>query len=87
MPEKLEKELRFLRDRDAAFAFTGYEFADGQGRGTGKVVHVPETSGNGLRQMPLRVIDRYDDADQLIHSSPLFFPYPHVPAQNSAKTI
>lgn len=43
VPEKLEKELRFLRDRDAAFAFTGYEFADGQGRGTGKVVHVPET--------------------------------------------
>ena len=43
VPEKLEKELRFLRARNAAFVFTGYEFADGQGRGTGKVVHVPET--------------------------------------------
>lgn len=43
MPEKLEKELRFLREKNAAFVFTGYEFADEQGRGTGKVVHVPET--------------------------------------------
>lgn len=43
VPEKLEKELRFMQEKGAAFAFTGYEFADGQGRGTGKVVHVPET--------------------------------------------
>ena len=43
VPRKLEKELRFMEERGAAFAFTGYEFADEQGRGTGKVVHVPET--------------------------------------------
>ena len=43
VPEKLERELRFLQEKDAAFVFTGYEFADHQGRGTGKVVHVPET--------------------------------------------
>lgn len=42
-PEKLELELAFMREKDAAFVFTGYEFADEQGRGTGKVVHVPET--------------------------------------------
>ncbi len=41
-PEKLERELAFIRSREAAFAFTGYEFADETGRGTGKVVHVPE---------------------------------------------
>lgn len=41
--EKLEQELRFLREKDAAFVFTGYEFADELGCGTGKVVHVPET--------------------------------------------
>lgn len=40
--EKLEKELCFLQEKDAAFVFTGYEFADELGRGTGKVVHVPE---------------------------------------------
>lgn len=43
MPEKLEKELAFMREREAAFAFTGYEFANEQGVGTGKVVKVPAT--------------------------------------------
>ena len=43
VPEKLERELAFMKERDAAFVFTGYEFADEQGRGTGKVVHVPHT--------------------------------------------
>lgn len=42
-PEKLEKELRFMDEKDAAFAFTGYEFADELGMGTGKIVRVPET--------------------------------------------
>lgn len=42
-PEKLERELRFMREKEAAFVFTGYEFADEQGRGTGKVVRVPKT--------------------------------------------
>ena len=43
VPEKLERELHFLKEKDAAFVFTGYEFADQQGKGTGKVVHVPDT--------------------------------------------
>lgn len=42
-PDKLEKELAFMEEKQAAFAFTGYEFADEQGRGTGKVVRVPAT--------------------------------------------
>lgn len=42
MPEKLEHELAFLKEKSAAFVFTGYEFADEQGRGTGKVVRVPQ---------------------------------------------
>lgn len=42
-PDKLERELHFMQEKNAAFVFTGYEFADEQGRGTGKVVHVPET--------------------------------------------
>ena len=43
MPEKLERELAFMKEKDAAFVFTGYEFADENGVGTGKVVRVPET--------------------------------------------
>ena len=43
IPEKLEKELAFMKEKNASFVFTGYEFADESGRGLGKVVHVPET--------------------------------------------
>ncbi len=40
---KLERELAFLEEKQAAFAFTAYEFGDGEGKGTGRVVAVPET--------------------------------------------
>lgn len=43
MPDKLEKQVAFMLERQAAFSFTGYEFADASGTGTGKVVKVPET--------------------------------------------
>lgn len=39
--DKLEKELKFMKAKDAAFAFTGYEFADENGEGLGKIVKVP----------------------------------------------
>lgn len=42
-PEKLEKELAFLKEKNAGFVFTAYEFGDANGVGTGKVVQVPET--------------------------------------------
>lgn len=42
MPDKLEKELSFMERTGAAFAFTGYEFAEESGLGTGRVVRVPE---------------------------------------------
>ena len=41
-PDKLEKELDFLRKRGVAFVFTGYEFGDENAVGTGKIVRVPE---------------------------------------------
>ncbi len=39
--DKLEKELAFMREKQAAFVFTAYEFGDENARGTGRVVHVP----------------------------------------------
>lgn len=42
LPQKLERELLFMEEKDAAFAFTAYEFGDEHAKGTGKVVHVPE---------------------------------------------
>ena len=40
-PEKLEKELAFIKAQGAAFVCHAYEFGDEQARGTGKVVHPP----------------------------------------------
>ncbi len=41
--DKLQKELEFMKKMNAAFVFTGYEFADENGKGKGKVVRVPRT--------------------------------------------
>lgn len=41
LPDKLEKELSFMEEKRAAFAFTSYEFGDENARGTGKTVHAP----------------------------------------------
>lgn len=41
--DKLERELAFLKEQQAAFVFTGYEFAGEDGDGTGRVVRVPKT--------------------------------------------
>lgn len=40
-PDKIEKQIRFMKVRECAFCFTGYEFADETGKRTGKVVNVP----------------------------------------------
>ncbi|MBO4347624.1 MAG: glycosyltransferase family 2 protein [Lachnospiraceae bacterium] len=40
---KLERELAFMKDKNAAFVFTGYEFGDSDAKPTGKTVRVPET--------------------------------------------
>ena len=42
-PDKLERELAFLQEKNAGFVFTGYEFGDENAKGIGKVVHVPKT--------------------------------------------
>jgi teichuronic acid biosynthesis glycosyltransferase TuaG len=40
--DKLCAELEFMKKNGAGFAFTAYEFADENGNGLGKVVHVPD---------------------------------------------
>lgn len=41
--DKLKRELAFMKEKNAAFVFSGYEFADEHAVGTGNVVNVPET--------------------------------------------
>lgn len=43
MADKLQKELAFMEEKQAAFVCTAYEFGDEKARGTGKIVHVPKT--------------------------------------------
>ncbi len=43
MPEKLEKQIKFMEENDAAFSFHAYEFGDENANPTGKVVSVPKT--------------------------------------------
>jgi O-antigen biosynthesis protein WbqP len=42
-PAKLEKQVAFMREKDCAFSFTGYEFADENGVPNGKKVYIPKT--------------------------------------------
>ena len=35
--------MQFMQEKNAGFVFTGYEFADCNGEGTGKIVKVPDT--------------------------------------------
>ena len=42
-PDKLSRELAFLKEKQAGFVFTAYEFGDADAKGTGKIVHVPAT--------------------------------------------
>lgn len=39
--DKLEKQLKFMKEKKCAFSFTGYEFANEEGIGNGKRVKVP----------------------------------------------
>lgn len=41
--EKLEKQIRYMKEKNSAFSFTGYEFADENGKPTGKRVNIPAT--------------------------------------------
>lgn len=41
--EKLEKQIKFMKEKECAFSFTDYEFANEEGIGNGKVVNVPLT--------------------------------------------
>lgn len=42
-PDKLEKELALMREKNAGFVFSSYEYADENGVGKGKIAHVPES--------------------------------------------
>ena len=42
-PDKLSKQVAFMKQKQAGFSFTGYEFGDENAAPTGKIVRVPDT--------------------------------------------
>lgn len=48
LPDKLERQLRFMRERGAAFSIHGYRMIDEHGRERGRTVTVPERVDYGL---------------------------------------
>jgi len=82
-PDKLSRELAFIREKDAPFVFTGYEFADEAGKGLGKVVHVPAeiTYAQALKNTTIFtstvMIDREKVADRDIYM-------PHIASEDTA---
>ena len=43
LPEKLQKELEFMKKERASFVFMSYEFGDEEAKPTGKIVRVPDS--------------------------------------------
>ncbi|MBP5659863.1 MAG: glycosyltransferase family 2 protein [Lachnospiraceae bacterium] len=82
-PSKLERELAFMEREDAGFVFTGYEFADENCVGTGKVVKVPHTINfkqalsNTTIFTSTVLIDREKIPDELIEM-------PHIASEDTA---
>ena len=72
MPEKLEKQLAFMKEQQAGFVFSAYEFGDEAARPTGRVVHVPArlTYEKALSRTVIFtttvVIDREKISDELV---------------------
>lgn len=72
-PDKLELELSYMKKMSAGFVFTGYEFADADGKPTNAVVRVPKTLTyrealhNTTIFTSTVLIDRNVVPDELIH--------------------
>ena len=45
-PDKLERQLEFVREKDAAFSYTGFVYSDENGIPSGKAVRVPSEITN-----------------------------------------
>ncbi|MBP5599713.1 MAG: glycosyltransferase family 2 protein [Lachnospiraceae bacterium] len=81
--DKLKKEFEFMQSENAGFVFTGYEFADEYGNGTGAIVKVPHTLDfkhalNNTNIFTSTVlIDREKIGDDLIRM-------PHIKSEDTA---
>lgn len=43
LKHKLQRQMEFMKEKDAGFVFSAYEFGDEEAIGMGRIVHVPES--------------------------------------------
>ena len=43
LTHKLQRQMEFMKEKDAGFVFSAYEFGDEEAIGTGRIVHVPDS--------------------------------------------
>ena len=81
--EKLKKQLKFMQEKKCAFSFTGYEFADKNGRPNGKKVHIPEKMAyrQALKNTTISTITVMFDMQKL-NKSDVYMP--NVEAEDTA---
>ncbi len=82
-PDKLEKQLKHMEENDAAFSFTGYEFADESGIGVQKIVRVPKEIGykQALKNTTIFTSTVMFDMDKLSKED---IKMPSVPSEDTA---
>lgn len=82
-PDKLEKQLAFMDENEAAFSFTGYEFADESGVGVQKIVRVPKTISykQALKNTTIFTSTVMFDMDKLKKDDIMM---PEVPSEDTA---
>lgn len=83
LPDKLEKQIGFMKEREAAFSFTAYEFANESCRGMGKTAHVPEsiTYRQALKNTTIFTSTVMLDMNRLTKED-VYFPY--IASEDSA---
>ena len=81
--KKLEKQVAFMQEKDCAFSFTGYEFADENGEPNGKKVQIPEeiTYRQALKNTTISTITVMFDMHKLSKEDIMM---PNVEAEDTA---
>lgn len=66
--QKLEKQIKFMKENDCAFSYTGYQFTDAKGNKIGKKVFVPNsiTYNQALKNTTIWTSTVMFDMDKLL---------------------
>ena len=83
LPQKLEKQMEFMKKKNVGFVFAAYEFGDEKAKGTGRIVQVPEslTYRKALSRTVIFTTTVLLDTEKI--SKELIY-MPNVPSEDSA---